>query len=112
MLAVTGAAIALTAGFAGVTFVRLIGLVVLGRPVRTGPASGRDPGIGGRIGIVVLAATCLGLAAVAPLELRVIALGLSPVLPAAAVTAALKSPWVCSRCSTDSRSCPRRGCGW
>ena len=32
VLAVTGAAVALTAGFAGVTFVRLIGLVVLGRP--------------------------------------------------------------------------------
>jgi hydrogenase-4 component B len=94
VLAVTGAAIALTAGFAGVTFVRLIGLVVLGRPVSDQPGSGRDPGVGGRIGITALAVACLGLAAVAPLEIRVIGLGLSPVLPASAVTAALKSPWI------------------
>ena len=32
VLAITGAAVALTAGFAGVTFVRLIGLIVLGKP--------------------------------------------------------------------------------
>ncbi|HTR90606.1 MAG TPA: hypothetical protein VMI73_02570 [Trebonia sp.] len=30
-LAVAGAAVALTAGFAGVTFVRLVGLLVLGQ---------------------------------------------------------------------------------
>ena len=94
VLAVTGAAIALTAGFAGVTFVRLIGLVVLGRPVRGQPGTGRDPGPAGRIGITALAVACLGLAAVAPLEIRVIGLGLSPVLPGPAITAALKSPWI------------------
>jgi hydrogenase-4 component B len=94
VLAVTGAAIALTAGFAGVTFVRLIGLVVLGRPVSGQPGSGRDPGVAGRIGITALALACLGLAVAAPLEIRVIGLGLSPVLPALAVTAALKSPWI------------------
>ena len=33
VLAVAGAAVALTVGFAGVTFVRLTGLVVLGPPV-------------------------------------------------------------------------------
>ena len=38
VLAVTGAAVALTAGFAGVTFVRLVGLVVLGRPRRPATA--------------------------------------------------------------------------
>ena len=36
VLAITGAAVALTAGFAGVTFVRLVGLVVLGKPEPTG----------------------------------------------------------------------------
>jgi hydrogenase-4 component B len=95
VLAVTGAAVALTAGFAGVTFVRLVGLVVLGRPRsgRTAPA-GRDFGLAGRSGLVLLAVACLALAALAPLEIRMIAAGLSPVLPATAVTAALKSPWV------------------
>ena len=39
LLAVAGAAVALTAGFAGVTFVRLIGLVVLAR-LRTAGAGG------------------------------------------------------------------------
>ena len=39
VLAVAGAAVALTAGFAGVTFVRLVGLVVLGRGAGAGPAA-------------------------------------------------------------------------
>jgi hydrogenase-4 component B len=99
VLAVTGAAVALTAGFAGVTFVRLVGLVVLDRrqpePPRPADADGTgDPGPGGRAGIVVLAAACLVVAALAPLEIRAIGAGLTPVLPAGAVTAALKSPWV------------------
>ena len=116
VLAITGAAVALTAGFAGVTFVRLVGLVVLGKP-RTRPDTApsgtvpsgtapsgtvpsdtapadADAGPGGRAGIVLLAAGCLAVAAVTPLEIRVIAAGLSPVLPGPAVTAALRSPWV------------------
>jgi hydrogenase-4 component B len=93
VLAITGAAVALTAGFAGVTFVRLIGLIVLGRPAqRAAPA--RDYGPAGRVAIVVLAAGGLVIAALTPLEIRVIAAGLSPAVPAAAVLNALKSPWV------------------
>jgi hydrogenase-4 component B len=94
VLAVTGAAVALTAGFAGVTFVRLIGLVVLGRPADGQPAAAADARPAGRLGIVLLSAACLALAAVTPLEIRLIGAGLSPVLPASAVTAALKSPWI------------------
>jgi hypothetical protein len=60
-----------------------------GRPGRRG-----DPGLAGRVGIAALAVACLALAALTPLEIRVIAAGLTPVLPASAVTAALKSPWV------------------
>jgi formate hydrogenlyase subunit 3/multisubunit Na+/H+ antiporter MnhD subunit len=93
-LAVTGAAVALTAGFAGVTFVRLVGLVVLGRPGPGRRSLRWDFGLAGRAGVVLLAVACLAVAALAPLEIRVIAAGLSPVLPASAVTAALKSPWV------------------
>jgi hydrogenase-4 component B len=94
VLAVTGAAVALTAGFAGVTFVRLIGLVVLGQPEPGRSAERGDPGLAGRAGIVLLGTACLALAALAPLEIRMIGAGLTPVLPAHAVTAALKSPWV------------------
>jgi hydrogenase-4 component B len=95
VLAITGAAVALTAGFAGVTFVRLVGLVVLGKPGGADPpARLADYGLAGRAGIAVLGAACLGIAAVTPLEIRVIAAGLSPVVPASAVLGALKSPWV------------------
>ncbi len=74
VLAVTGAAVALTAGFAGVTFVRLVGLVVLGRP---GPGDGvhADYGRSGRVALVLLGAGCLAVAALTPLEIRVIAAG-------------------------------------
>jgi hydrogenase-4 component B len=94
VLAVTGAAVALTAGFAGVTFVRLIGLVVLGRPIPERCGVRGDYGVTGRVGVVLLAAACLALAALTPLEIRMIGAGLAPVLPTATVTGALKSPWV------------------
>ena len=104
VLALAGAAVALTAGFAGVTFVRLVGFVVLGwRPARQGSAAQgagdgagdwRDYGWLGRTGLVILAAGCLATAALLPLVIRVIAAGLSPVVPSAVTSAALKSPWV------------------
>jgi hydrogenase-4 component B len=110
VLALAGAAVALTAGFAGVTFVRLIGFVVLGwRPSRLRPPTpsggaaqggqagagrARDYGWPGRAGLVILAAACLVPAALLPLAIRVIAAGLSPVVPSAITSAALKSPWV------------------
>lgn len=94
VLAVTGAAVALTAGFAGVAFVRIIGLVVLGQPSRPGTGERHDSGVAGRAGIVLLAAACLAVAALTPLEIRLISSGLTPVVPAHAVAAALKSPWV------------------
>jgi formate hydrogenlyase subunit 3/multisubunit Na+/H+ antiporter MnhD subunit len=92
-LAVAGAAVALTVGFAGVTFVRLVGMVVLGPPGSGASRSG-DYGPVGRVAIVALAVCPLALAAVTPLEIRVIAAGLSPVVPGGLTTAALKSPWV------------------
>jgi formate hydrogenlyase subunit 3/multisubunit Na+/H+ antiporter MnhD subunit len=95
VLALAGASVALTVGFAGVTFVRLVGLVVK----RNGPepVRGLAPltyGWSGRAAVVVLSACCLGFAAVTPLEIRVIAAGLSPVVPGGLVLGALKSPWV------------------
>jgi hydrogenase-4 component B len=93
VLAVTGAAVALTAGFAGVTFVRLIGMVVLGQPRPVHPDLG-DVRVGGRAAIVGLGAACLALAALTPLEIRMVAAGLAPIVPAPVTSGALKSPWV------------------
>jgi hydrogenase-4 component B len=90
-LALAGAAVALTAGFAGVTFVRLVGMVVLG-PGRNGRTG--SPPLSGAIALAVLTVCPLVLAAVTPLEIRVIAAGLSPVVPSAVTMGALKSPWV------------------
>ena len=44
--------------------------------------------------MIVLSVCCLAIAAVTPLEIRVIAAGLSPVVPSSLVMGALKSPWV------------------
>jgi formate hydrogenlyase subunit 3/multisubunit Na+/H+ antiporter MnhD subunit len=93
VLALAGAAVALTVGFAGVTFVRLVGLIVLGRGTESEP--GRSGyGWAGRAAVLVLSAACLGIAAVTPLEIRVIAAGLSPAVPGSLTSGALKSPWV------------------
>ena len=103
VLALAGAAVALTVGFAGVTFVRLVGLICLGGndPPQTPPAHGgaaRPPvpprGWAGPAAVVVLAFCCLATAAVTPLEIRVIAAGLSPAVPASLTMGALKSPWI------------------
>jgi hydrogenase-4 component B len=93
VLALAGAAVALTAGFAGVTFVRLVGLIVLGRGTPKHPDGG-NYGWAGRAAVVVLAVCCVAIAAVTPLEIRVIAAGLSPDVPSALTMGALKSPWI------------------
>ena len=70
VLALAGAAVALTAGFAGVTFVRIVGLIVLAAE-RMAPAPlapRREYGWAGRVAVVVLAGCCLAIAAVTPLE--------------------------------------------
>jgi hydrogenase-4 component B len=104
VLALAGAAVALTVGFAGVTFVRLVGLCCLGGTTPPDPpAHGRLPAphtpgpprpLLGRAAVVVLAIGCLATAAITPLEIRVIAAGLSPVVPAPLTLGALKSPWI------------------
>jgi len=94
VLALAGAAVALTAGFAGVTFVRLVGLVVLGPRADATRSRNAEYGWAGRAAIVALAACPLAIAAVTPLEIRVIAAGLSPVVPGSVTLGALKSPWV------------------
>ncbi len=92
-LAVAGAAVALTAGFAGVTFVRIVGMIVLG-PSETNGSRRGEYGWTGRAAVILLAACLLAIAALTPLEIRVIAAGLSPVVPGGLTLGALKSPWV------------------
>jgi hydrogenase-4 component B len=96
VLAVAGAAVALTAGFAGVTFVRLTGLVVLGPAPTAGrqPGGNREYGWPGRGAVAALAVTCLGAAALTPLEIRLVGSGLSPLVPARVTDGAITSPWV------------------
>jgi len=95
-MAFAGALVALTVGVATLCFIRLLGFVILGRPSeRKGPEGGvLDGGIVGRGGLVVLAMSCLALAAAAPWVIRFIAYGIAPVVPSHAVTGALRSPWV------------------
>lgn len=79
-LVVAGALVALTAGFAAVAFVRIVGLTVLGPrgwdELRVRP----DIGWLARCGVVVLALACVGIAAVTPLEMQVLIAGLGPIV--------------------------------
>jgi hydrogenase-4 component B len=96
--AATGALVALTIGVAGVTFVRVVALTAFG-PARIeeppiDPALARiDRQWPYRFAIGALVAGCLGTAAVAPLEVRMIEGGLRPIVGdhAAGANAA---PWV------------------
>ncbi len=107
-MAIAGALISLTVGFAGVAFVRVLGFTLLGRTVTPPPPSPlgsppepplfsrsrRDAGLAARGGLLGLAAACLAIAALTPLEIRVLAAGLSPIVPSGTALAALKSTWV------------------
>lgn len=96
--AVTGALIALTIGIAGVTFVRVVALTAFG-PARIDepqliPMAARvDRQWPYRFGIGVLVIGCLGAAAVAPLQVGLIARGLRPIVGNQAAGANAE-PWV------------------
>ncbi|MFE5078361.1 proton-conducting transporter transmembrane domain-containing protein [Streptomyces halstedii] len=96
-LAAAGALIALTAGFASVTFVRIVGLILLGprnQHVEQRAPRAADLGVTGRTGMLILAIGGLALAALTPLEIRVIAVGLDTIVPTTVTDSALKSPWI------------------
>ena len=96
--AVAGVLVALTVGVAGVTFVRVVALTAFG-PGRIDepafdPAGARvDRNWWLRVGIGLLIIGCLGVAALAPLQIRVIARGLTPLVGDQARGANAK-PWV------------------
>jgi formate hydrogenlyase subunit 3/multisubunit Na+/H+ antiporter MnhD subunit len=90
-----GALVALTAGVAALTFVRLLGFTVLGRPApATGPDITPERAAPAKTALGVVAVSCFGLAAVAPWVVRYIARGLSPDVARSVTLGALKSPWV------------------
>lgn len=96
--AATGALIALTIGIAGVTFVRVVALTAFG-PARIDephldPLAARvDHQWTYRLGVVILVVGCLGAAAVAPLQVGLIACGLRPIVGDQAADAN-GDPWV------------------
>lgn len=92
-LAAAGALIALTTGLSALAFLRVLGLALLGKPSRS-LKSGDETGLFGKAGLATLGISCLGLAALSPLEVRYIARGLSPLVARAVTLHALKSPWV------------------
>jgi hydrogenase-4 component B len=95
-MAIAGALVALTVGVASLCFLRLLGLMLLGRPTEQRPAAGAeiDGGLLGRAGLGLLAAACLGLAAFAPWVFRFISEGLVSIAPRTETLGALRSPWV------------------
>lgn len=93
-LAGAGALVALTTGLAALAFLRVLGFAVLGRGPGNDPWRGAETGVLGKAGLTLLGATCLGLAAASPWEVRYIALGLGPLVAKKTVLGALRSPWV------------------
>lgn len=84
-LALAGVLVALSVGVAGVAFVRLIALTAFGgQPARLAAGRNRyERGAGHRAGVAVLCLGCLGVAALAPVEMRTIAAGLGGLAPGA-----------------------------
>lgn len=98
-LAFAGALVALTTGLGALTFLRVLGLGLLGRTSRSTaqlrPSGLAGPGgILGKAGLFALGVACLGMAAVTPWEIRYLARGLSPLVAHSTTLHALKSPWV------------------
>ena len=103
--AVAGVLVALTVGVAGVTFVRIVALTAFGPPRIDAPTFDPDGTRIDRSGwlrtaVAALVIGCLGVAAAAPLQMRVIARGLTPVVGDAA-RGANAQPWVLQPVFTD-----------
>lgn len=95
--AAAGALLALAAGYGGFTFVRLVGMTVLGAPRSpTTAAAAAAPALGwlGTTALLLPAVGCVALAALSPWEIRFLAEGLSDVVPGGTTRGALSSPWV------------------
>jgi hydrogenase-4 component B len=94
-LATAGVLVALTIGVASVAFVRLVALTAFGHAGEDVLPERRryDRSITHRAGVSLLIAGCLGIAVVAPLQVRFIASGLSPIA-GGAVYRAVTGMWI------------------
>ncbi|HEX4059001.1 MAG TPA: proton-conducting transporter membrane subunit [Galbitalea sp.] len=93
-LAVAGVLVALTIGIASIAFVRVIALTAFGPREKLTPAHAGETverSWTHRAGIVLLVLGCLGVAAAAPLEVQLIATGISPLVGTAALSAVRQS---------------------
>jgi hydrogenase-4 component B len=94
-MSIAGALVALAVGFAGFTFVRLVGLTILGGSGRDDPRPARpSPGVVANVAVCLPALACIGVAIVSPWEIRFLTHGLSTLVPRTTSNAALSSPWV------------------
>jgi hypothetical protein len=103
-MTVTGALVALTAGFAGVAFTRLAAFTALGRPGPVqrqrparpvgNPARGGELGPLGRAGLLALMITTVALAAATPAEIHLLARGVAGAAGSTSLNTAVSSPWV------------------
>ncbi len=93
-LAAAGALVALTTGLSALAFLRVLGLTILGKNRAADKWPSDEAGIWGKVGMSLLGASCLLLAAASPLEIKYIASGLSPLVSNVTTLGALKSPWV------------------
>ncbi len=91
-LGIAAALVALTTGLAALVFLRVLALTILGP--RSGPRTTQEPSVLGAVASVSLALAMLAIAALSPLELRVLARGLSPLIPTSVTLSGLRSPWV------------------
>jgi formate hydrogenlyase subunit 3/multisubunit Na+/H+ antiporter MnhD subunit len=92
-LAGAAALVALTTGLAALVFLRVLALTFLGEQGERRERR-REVGLFNKLGSMLLALGCLGLAAISPLEVRYLADGLGPIVPRLVTMHALKSPWV------------------
>ena len=96
---VAGVLVALTIGVAGIAFVRVIAMTAFGHPTMELPPERRAESV--RLdrsplhvaGVGLLIAGCLGLAVIAPLEVQLIAQGLTPIV-GSVTFGALAGSWI------------------
>ena len=91
-LGIAAALVALTTGLAALVFLRVLALTILGPRSTSRPL--REPSRSGAFASIVLALTGLALAAASPVEVRVLARGLSSIVPVRSTLGGLRSPWV------------------
>jgi formate hydrogenlyase subunit 3/multisubunit Na+/H+ antiporter MnhD subunit len=93
-MAVCGILVALTIGVSGIAFVRLVGLTAFGKPASPHPDRlTAERSWSHRAATILLAVTCLGVAAVAPLVVAMIAAGIRPIA-GTATDGALAGGWI------------------